>query len=183
MFGKNPRYFLPGSYVQFLRLPGTTLTERPDDQAEISGDLLSVLRELDSRLRVGIQTGMEATSALRERLVPDYPLVAVRELLLNAIMHRDYQSHTPVRFYWFSDRIEIQSPGGLYGEVTRQNLDRTSSYRNPIVAECMKSLGYVNRFGYGIQRAQAVLEHNGNPPPEFQTDDRTFLALVRGRRQ
>ena len=183
VFGKNPRYFLPGAYVQFLRLPGTTLTERPDDQAEISGDLLSVLRELDTRLKASIQTGMEQSGALRERLVPDYPQIAVRELLLNAIMHRDYQSNTPVRFYWFADRIEIQSPGGLYGEVTWQTLDRASSYRNPVIAECMKSLGYVNRFGYGIQRAQALLEQNGNPPPEFQADDRTFLALIRRRLQ
>ena len=178
MFGKNPRYFLPGAYVQFLRLPGSTLTDRPEDQAEISGDLPSVLRELDTRIRTGIHTGLAQTSALREQLVPDYPQVAVRELLLNAIMHRDYQSNTPVRFYWFSDHIEIQSPGGLYGEVTRSTLDRVSSYRNPVVAECMKSLGYVNRFGYGIQRARALLEQNGNPEPQFQIDDRTFLVSI-----
>jgi len=181
MFGKNPRYFLPGAYVQFLRLPGTTLTELPADQAEISGDLLSVLRELDTRLKANIQTSLEQTSALRERLVPDFPLTAVRELLLNAIMHRNYQSNTPVRFYWFSDRIEIQSPGGLYGEVTPQTLTRANSYRNPVVSECMKSLGYVNRFGYGIQRAEALLEQNGNPPPEFEIDDKVFLVTIRRR--
>ncbi|NGZ07336.1 MAG: transcriptional regulator [Magnetococcales bacterium] len=181
MFGKNPRYFLPGAYVQFLRLPGTTLTEIPDNQAEISGDLLTVLRELDARLKSNIQTGMEPTSTLRERYIYDYPQIAVRELLLNAIMHRDYQSNTPVRFYWFSDRIEIQSPGGLYGEVTPQTLTQINSYRNPVVAECMKSLGYVNRFGYGIQRAQKLLQDNGNPPPEFQMDDRVFLVTIRRR--
>ena len=137
-----------------------------------------MLRELDTRIRTGIHTGLAQTSALREQLVPDYPQVAVRELLLNAIMHRDYQSNTPVRFYWFSDHIEIQSPGGLYGEVTPTTLDRVSSYRNPIVAECMKSLGYVNRFGYGIQRARALLEQNGNPGPQFQIDDRTFLVSI-----
>lgn len=182
-FGKNPRFFLPGAYVQFLRLPGTTLTDQPQDQAEISGDLLGVLRELDARVKVNVQTRLEQEqgSALRERLVSDYPEGAVRELLLNAIMHRDYQSHTPVRFYWFSDHIEIQSPGGLYGEVTPATLTRSNSYRNPVVAECMKSLGYVNRFGYGIQRAKALLAQNGNPEPEFQTDGRTFLACIRRR--
>lgn len=178
VFGKNPRYFLPGAYVQFLRLPGTTLTDLPLDQAEISGDLLSVLRELDTRLKSNITTGLERTSLLQERQTPDYPDVAVRELLLNAILHRNYQSNTPVRLYWFSDRIEIQSPGGLYGEVTRETLTRANSYRNPIIAECMKSLGYVNRFGYGIQRAEAALAHNGNPPPVFQIDDRLFLVTL-----
>lgn len=181
MFGKNPRYFLPGAYIQFLRLPGETLTELPEDQAEISGDLLSVLRELDARLKANIHTGIEQSDGLRERLVPDYPPIAVRELLLNAVMHRDYQSNTPVRFYWFADRIEIQSPGGLYGEVTPTTLRNTSSYRNPVVAECMKSLGYVNRFGYGVQRAEALLQQNGNPPPDFQIDDRVFLVTIRRR--
>jgi ATP-dependent DNA helicase RecG len=181
MFGKNPRHFFPGAYIQFLRLPGTALTELPDDQAEVSGDLPSVLRELDARVKTNIQTGIEPVSALRERLTPDYPQVAVRELLLNAVMHRNYQSNTPVRFYWFSDRIEIQSPGGLYGEVTLQTLTKNNSYRNPVIAECMKSLGYVNRFGYGIQRAEALLQQNGNPPPEFSGDARVFLTTVRKR--
>ncbi len=183
MFGKNPRYFLPGAYVQFLRLPGITLTERPIDQAEISGDLLSVLRELDARIKANIQTGLMQVSALREKLTPDYPQVAVRELLLNAIMHRNYQSNTPVRFYWFSDRIEIQSPGGLYGEVTQATLAQANSYRNPVIAECMKSLGYVNRFGYGIQRAKTLLEQNESPPPCFQVEEHTFLTIIRVRVQ
>lgn len=181
MFGKNPRYFLPGAYIQFLRLPGDTLTELPEDQAEVSGDLLSVLRELDARLKANIHTGIEQSDGLRERLVPDYPPIAVKELLLNAVMHRDYQSNTPVRFYWFADRVEIQSPGGLYGEVTPTTLRQTSSYRNPVVAECMKSLGYVNRFGYGVQRAEALLQQNGNPLPEFQIDDKVFLVTIRRR--
>jgi len=181
LFGKNPRFFCTGAYVQYLKLPGDTLTDVPEDQAEISGDLLSVLRELDTRLKANIHATLKSVSALRERLMPDYPDVAVRELLLNAIMHRDYQSNTPVRFYWFSDRIEIQSPGGLYGEVTKDTLTRRNSYRNPVVAEAMKALGYVNRFGYGIQRAQAALKDNGNPPVEFEIDDRAFLAIIRKR--
>lgn len=181
LFGKNPRFFLPGAYVQYLKLPGENLTDRPEDQAEISGDLLSVLRELDNRLRTNIHSQLETISPLKEKLVPDYPEVSVRELLLNAIMHRDYKSHTPVRLYWFSDRIEIQNPGGLYGEVTKETLTRRNSYRNPVIAEAMKALGYVNRFGYGIQRAEAALQENGNPHVQFETDDKAFLAIIRRR--
>lgn len=181
MFGKNPRYFFSGAYIQYLRLPGVSLTERPSDQAEISGDLLGMLREIDSRIKVNIQTSLEAVSALREKMVPDYPEVAIRELLLNAVMHRDYQSNTPIRFYWFSDRVEIQSPGGFYGGVTAETMTRMNSYRNPILAEGMKSMGYVNRFGYGIQRAQDLLRANGNPPAEFEITENMFLAVIRRR--
>lgn len=178
LFGKNPRFYLPGAYVQYLKLPGTDLTDVPDDQAEISGDLHSVLRELESRLRLLIQTTMRPVSALEEKLLPDYPEWALRELLMNAVMHRNYDSNSPIRFYAFHDHIEIQSPGGLYGEVTCENFPTRSSYRNPVVAEAMKSLGFVNRFGYGVQRAQALLAQNGNPPAQFEFDEHSVLVKV-----
>lgn len=149
--------------MQYLKLPGDKLTDLPENQAEISGDLLNMLRELDTRLKAGIHQTLEIVGLLREKMAADYPEVAVRELLLNAIIHRDYQSNTPVKFYWFTDRIEIYSPGGLYGEVTPETLDTRSSYRNPVLAEAMKALGYVNRYGYGIQRAKVAMEQNGNP--------------------
>ncbi len=181
MFGKNPRFFLPGSYVQYLKLPGTQLTDVPEDQAEISGDLLSVLRELDGRIKTTNQTNMKSVSPLREKLLPDYPEQAIRELLMNAVMHRNYDSTSPIRFYWFSDHIEIQSPGGLYGEANRENFPTRNSYRNPIIAESMKGLGFVNRFGYGVQRAQSLLEQNGNPPAEFEFDAHTVLVKMHRR--
>lgn len=178
LFGKNPCFFLPGAYVQYLKLPGTELTDLPEDQAEISGDLHSVLRELEGRLKLLIQTTMRAVSALEEKLLPDYPEWALRELLMNAVMHRNYDSNTPIRFYAFSDHIEIQSPGGLYGEATPENFPTRNSYRNPVIAEAMKSLGFVNRFGYGVQRAQALLAQNGNPPAEFEFDEHSVLVKI-----
>ena len=178
LFGKNPRFFLPAAYIQYLRLPGTDLTDIPIDQAEVSGDLTSVLREMEARLRILIQTGMRPFDGLEERLLPDYPEWALRELLMNAVMHRNYDSNTPIRCYAFTDHIEIQSPGGLYGEATAQNFPTRNSYRNPVIAESMKSLGFVNRFGYGVQRAQALLAHNANPPAEFEFDEHSVLVRV-----
>lgn len=183
LFGKNPRFYLPGAYVQYLKLPGTDLTDVPDDQAEISGDLHSVLRELEGRIRLLIQTGMVAIGVLEEKLLPDYPEWALRELLMNAVMHRNYDSNTPIRFYAFSDHVEIHSPGGLYGEATPENFPERSSYRNPVIAEAMKSLGFVNRFGYGVQRAQALLSQNGNPPAEFTFDSHSVLVTIKKRAQ
>ena len=167
LFGKNPMYFLFGAYIQYLKLPGDDLTDLPEDQAEISGDLSSVLREVELRIKSIVQTSMRRFSGLEERLLPNYPEWALRELLMNAVMHRNYESNTSVRFYVFSDHIEIQSPGGLYGEATSANFPMRNSYRNPVIAEAIKSLGFVNRFGYGVQRAQALLKENGNPPAEF----------------
>lgn len=178
LFGKNPRYYFPGAYIQYLKLPQNDLTDVPEDQVEISGDLVSVLHELDLRLRTLIQTSLKSVSGLQEKLVTNYPDKSIRELLMNAVMHRNYDSNTPIRFYAFSDHIEIHSPGGLYGEATRQNFPNRNSYRNPIVAEAMKSLGYVNRFGYGVQRAEKLLLANGNPPAEFEFDEHSVLVKI-----
>ena len=182
LFGKNPLQWLPGSYIQFLRLEGSSLTGEVLVEKSLSGDLLTVLRELESLADLHIESRPVPVSALRERQAVNYPRVALRELLMNAVLHRSYESNTPIRFYWFSDRVEIQSPGGLYGEASPENFPNQNSYRNPVLAEAMKALGFVNRFGRGVLRAQEALEQNGNAPAEFQFDANYVLALIRALR-
>ncbi|MCX7193870.1 MAG: putative DNA binding domain-containing protein [Proteobacteria bacterium] len=181
LFGNNPRYFLPGAYVQFLRFPGTSMTDMPVDQVELSGDIRTVLDGLRDKFRACNQVGMNPGKEFQDQLLPDYPEWAVRELLHNAVIHRDYQSNTPIRFYWFSDRIEIQNPGGLYGEVTPETIMSRNSYRNPVMAEALKAMGYINRFGFGIQQAQKLLKENGNPSAEFSFEDRVVAVTIRRR--
>ncbi len=181
LFGKNPLNWLPGAYIQFLRIDGTKLSDDVLSEKQISGDLLTVLRELDSLVELHLQQRPVHQSTLREEIYSDYPAVALRELLMNAVLHRSYESTGSIRLYWFSDRVEIQNPGGLYGEASRENFPQQNSYRNPILAEAMKTLGFVNRFGRGVVRAQAALEKNGNPPAEFTLDLNYTLALVRKR--
>lgn len=82
-------------------------------------------------------------------------------------MHRDYESNTPIKFYQYTDRIEIVNPGGLYGNARPENFPTVNDYRNPVIAEAMKVLGFVNRFNRGIARVQRELEENGNPVPVF----------------
>lgn len=75
----------------------------------------------------------------------------------------------PVKIYWYSDRIEIMNPGGLFGEVTPETIwKNATSYRNPLLAEGLKNLGIVERFGFGLAEARQVLRRNGNPPLGFQ---------------
>lgn len=181
LFGLDVREWLPGAYVQFLRVDGDSLAEDILNDREICGDLLTVLRELDALVEAQLDQFPVPATNLRERTVEAYPRVAVRELLMNAIMHRDYASTAPLRVTWLSDRVEIQSPGSLYGEVSPENFPRQTSYRNPVIAEAMKALGYVNRYGRGVIRAQKALEENGSPPAEFQFDAGYVLATIRRR--
>jgi len=89
-------------------------------------------------------------SALREETIKDYLHWATRELLMNAICHRDYESNGPVQFYQYDDRIEILNPGGLYGKVNKENFPNVNDYRNSVIAEAMKVLGFVNRFSRSV---------------------------------
>ena len=103
-----------------------------------------------------------AYSVLREETVYSYPYWATCKLLMNSIMHRDYETNAAVLFYEYDDRIEVQNPGGLFGKVSPANFPNVSDYRNPFIAEAMKVLGYVNRFSLGIYRVQKELTENGN---------------------
>jgi ATP-dependent DNA helicase RecG len=166
----DPQRWLPGAYVQYLRIDGEAVTDPIKDQKELTGRLEDVLRRLDDLLELSIQVRTSLTNANLEVQSPDYPLVALQQLVRNAIMHRTYEgTNAPVRVYWYTDRVEIQSPGGLYGQVNPENFGKgPTDYRNPLVAEIMHHLGFAQRFGVGVPIALRVLDQNGNPPPEFE---------------
>lgn len=97
-------------------------------------------------------------------------------------MHRTYEgTNAPIRIYWFDDRIEIHSPGGPYGTVTAETFGQPgyADYRNPNLAAVMKTLGFAQRFGFGIEEARRALAANGNPPPLFQIEPTVVLATIR----
>ena len=179
LFAKDPLRWIPGAWVQFVRWAGKTIADDPIATRRFSGDLLSVLRDVNAFVPLPTQSYPVAESMLRERTETDYPPVAIRELLLNAIMHRSYESNAPVRFYWYDDRIEIQNPGGLYGMASPENFPGQTDYRNPVIAEAMATLGYVNAFGRGVIRAQEALRRNGNPVTEFAFEPSHVLATIR----
>ena len=182
LFGKDPLGRIPGAWIQFVRWAGDTMGADVLEQRQFSGDLVTVLRELDAFVPTLLHARPVADSALRERTDRDFPVIAIRELLLNAVMHRTYESNAPARLSWFTDRIEIQSPGGLYGMASPENFPNRTDYRNPVISEAMATLGYVNRFGRGVVRAQQALAQNSNPPPTFElADPSNVLATIPSR--
>ena len=180
-FGLDPQAFLPGAYVQFLRIDGAEITDPIRDRKQLTGELADVVRRLDELLDLNVSVRTEVAGAPRERRRPDYPVDALRQLAYNAVMHRSYEgTNTPVRIHWFSDRVEIASPGGLYGRITRDNFGTgDTDYRNPLLAEIMANLGFAQRFGLGVPLARKALEANGNPEPEFDFQQTRVVATVR----
>ena len=180
LFGKDPRYFLLGNYVQFVRFSGDSLGGEILNERTFSGPLFQMLPQLESFVRDALITNRPVQDSLfREKVLTNYPEGAIRELIMNACMHRDYQANMPIRLYQFDHSIEILNAGGLYGEARPENFPMVNDYRNPIVAECMKHLKYVNKFNRGIQRVREMLQQNGNPEAVFDVSAITaFRARV-----
>ena len=179
--GKSPTDWIACAYVQFLRIDGTQLGDSVRNQREIRGPLPDLLNELEDLLKNNIQSSADFTSGPTEVRAPDYPIVALQQIVRNAVLHRTYENtNAPVLVYWFNDRVEVQNPGGPFGQVTKENFGTgVNDYRNPNLAGVMKELGYVQRFGFGIALARNEMHKNGNPPPEFQVEDSHVAVILR----
>jgi len=181
-FGHDPQFWAPGAYVQFLRIAGYLLTDPIKSRKELTGKIEDVLSRLLELMEINISVSADVLTGAREVRIPDYPIEALRQLTVNAVMHRSYENtNSPCRVYWYDDRIEIQSPGSLYGNVTPLNIhEGVTDYRNPLLAEIMHHLGFAQRFGLGVQLAKMSLKDNGNPPPEFSFSATHVSVVVRG---
>lgn len=177
MFGTNPRYFVSGAYVQYVRFKGDDEASDFDFEHRFDGDLTTQLGQMEEFIKANIVKIV--LPELGTDYISSYPLRAVKELLFNAVIHKDYQSNAPVKFYEFSDRIEISNAGGLYGKARPENFPNENDYRNPALAEAVKNLGFINAFNVGVKAAIAALLKNGSPDPEFIKDQPTsFLVKI-----
>jgi len=168
MFGINPLFYLPGAYIQYVKFYGEDVTSNVEYEKQFSGPLITGLKTLDDFIKTNIIKERPVRgSSFQEKIIKNYPNWPLRELTMNAVMHRNYESNSPIYIYEFSNRIEIINPGGLFGDVNEHNFPNASDYRNVVLAESMKRLGYVNRFNFGIRRAIDEMEKSGNGAPQF----------------
>lgn len=171
VLGIRPRDFLPGAYIQFLRIAGCELADPIADEQVIDGPIAKVLQRIDEKMVAHNRVAVEFTKGVTETRIQSYPLVALQQLVRNAVLHRTYEAtNAPVHVYWFDDRIDIARPGGPFGSVNSVTFGQPGvvDYRNPNLAEALRVLGYVQRFGFGIPTARRELERNGNPPLRFE---------------
>jgi len=176
MFGNNPRFYLSGAKIQYVRFEGIDEVSEFSYEHSFDGDLTTQMREMNRFIKAQIVKKVQ--HKLGEDYTYSYPSSAIQELLYNAVIHRDYQSNAPIKFYEYSDRIEIINPGGLYGDARPENFPNQNDYRNPTLAEAAKNLGFINSFNVGVKRAIAALKANGNPDPKFIIDQVTNFGVI-----
>lgn len=158
--GNKPSDYLPGAYGQFLRFSGTDMASEILDEATIQGTVSEQIRRMEEKLAAHNLRSVRFVDVPIEQRHDTYPVEALQQLVRNAYLHRSYENTSaPVRVYWFSDRIEISNPGGPYGSVTVENFGQPglADYRNPNLAEAMRALGWVQRFGAGLAIARKAL--------------------------
>ena len=179
---QNPQKLVKESSVTFIKYQGV---DRADilDRKEIVGSIIQQIEDSVAMIGKYLTTSYSFTNELRRREKHDYPIIALREAITNAVMHRDYyydMSHIYIHF--FSDRIEIENPGGLMRGLTIDDLGKRSVRRNRVIADILYRCGYAEKIGSGISRMRKELTQNGNPPMEILTSNffvvRIFPAIM-----
>jgi ATP-dependent DNA helicase RecG len=181
LVGRDPQAHLPGSYTQFVRFDGAQLFDPIRSEHQVTGTIPDIMLEVEEILRANIDTVIDFVGLPTERRTPSVPFEALQQLYRNALLHRTYESsNAPVRVSWFDDRVEIQSPGGPFGQVTVETIGQPglTDYRNPTLAGVLNRLGFVQRFGVGIQVSRDRLAQNGNPPLDLQASVSAVAAIV-----
>lgn len=167
MFGRHPQQWLPNATILAGRFPGTNLSGMYIKR-DISGNLPEQLKQAEEFIHTNLKTVVRLVGLQHQESL-EYPFEAVRELLVNAVAHRDYNLQGDnIHLNVFSDRLEISSPGTLPGHVTLKNLLEARFARNVVISQVLSDLGYVERLGYGLDRVVEVTRNAGLLPPRFE---------------
>jgi ATP-dependent DNA helicase RecG len=179
LFGKQPQRWLPNATILAARFAGRTLTDHFIKQ-EIRGALPDQLHQAEAFLRDNLRSVVRLVG-LAHQEVTEYPLEALRELLVNAVAHRDYNIQGDnIHIYIFADRIEIHSPGELPGPVNLDNLLEARFSRNPVIMQVLADLGFVERLGYGLNRVVEVMQRDRLSQPRFEETAGMFRVTLHG---
>ena len=179
LFGCEPQRWLPSSEILVARYPGTTMDDRFIKE-EIQGTLPEQIRRAEAFVMSNVRRGVRLLGLERVEET-EYPADAVREAIVNAVAHRDYQIRgDEIRILLFSDRIEFYSPGRLPGHVTVENLVHERFSRNEAIVQILSDMGFIERLGYGIDRMIRLFARAGLPPPRFEETAAGFQVTLMG---
>lgn len=194
LFSLYPQAYFPQLCIIATVIPGTEVGqlgevfERFVDNRRIEGTIPEMLNEALAFVRKNLQvkTIIDPLTGARQDTF-EYPLTAIRELLLNALVHRDYSIHTegmPIQLQIFSDRIEITNPGGLYGRISLDQLGQIQpDTRNPVLATALETLKVTENRYSGIPTVRREMFEYGLPAPQFEENRGSFKVTLFGARK
>lgn len=189
LFSDYPQMYYPQLCITAVAVPGTEMSmvgnvgERFIDNERYDGTLVHMLDGALNFVRRNMRTKTIIDSTTGKRTdKTEYPIVAVRELIINALVHRDYSIYTdftPITIKMFRDRMEIENPGGLYGRITLDKLGMISAdTRNPFIANALEILGETENRYSGIPTVYAMMKEYGLPAPKFESEMGVFRVTL-----
>ena len=187
VFGKYPQEFLPQLRITFVQHYGTTEEEKGPqgerflDNRSFEGSIVEMLQETERTLVAAMRKSSLIQDTLR-RDIHEYPLEALREAIANALAHRDYSPYVRgsyVQIRLFADRLEIQSPGGLFGNVTIDNIETDQSTRNSRLMRMLEDTRLVENRGSGIKAMVEAMRQANLEPPRFDDKRSSFQVMFR----
>ena len=181
LFASYPQRFLPQATLNAFRFRGHEVDNRRIvDRERIEGPVEQIIEEGVAFVRRNVRT-LAVMEEVYRREVPEYPEGAIREVLVNAVMHRDYRSPEWVTLRMFDDRMEVENPGGLVGVLSIEELlAHPRSYpRNGLLLRVAQDLGLVEMVASGIQRIITEVRENGSDKdPIFWADEAHFMVTL-----
>ncbi len=187
MFGKYPQEFFPQLMITFLQYYGTTEEEHTPrgerflDNQRFEGPIPEMVDRAETYTMAAMRKASLIEGMFR-RDIPEYPQAALREAIANAVAHRDYSSYVRgsyIQVRMFADRLEIQSPGGLFGNVTVENIEEERSTRNARLMRMMEDLHIVENRGSGIKAMLQAVRTANLEPPRFNDRRTSFWVTFR----
>lgn len=192
LFGTTPNRFLPHAGIDAVAYPGTEQDYDAQERTALRGPLTPLLSERDDFVENGLVE--QALDFVRRNTPvvfvvqggrrverPAYPRDALREGIVNALIHRDYLlTSTDVELALYSDRLEIVSPGRLPNGITPDHMRfGTRAARNQLLKDVMRDYRYLEHMGMGIPRkiVRGMREHNGTEPDLVELDERFIIRL------
>ncbi|MEG0619915.1 MAG: ATP-binding protein [Raoultibacter sp.] len=194
LFGIYPQAYIPQLCVTAIVVPGNEIGEvgaegeRFIDNKRIEGTIPAMLSEALAFVRSNMKTQTSIDSQTGNRYdTTEYPVAALREIILNALIHRDYSLHTegmPIQIIMYADRIEVKNPGGLYGRLRLDQLGKMQpDTRNPVIATAMEVLGLTENRYSGIPTILREMEKAQLPAPVFAEERDSFVVVLEKRRK
>lgn len=184
LFAEDPQRLVAQAEVACVRFKGTDVVSYVD-RRDLRGPLYQLVDDAEQFIYRHMKVGrrIEGFAGVEYR---EYPQAAVREAIVNAVVHRDYgRQRQRIRIFMFDDRIEVYSPGTLPSGVSLEKMRRLepqSVLRNPIIVGVLRDLGsqYIERLGTGVRRMAAAMETHGLPKPQFEEVGSEFRVTLMG---
>ncbi len=178
LFGKDPQRYIRGSEITAARFAGNTMGDI-FNREDITGTLPDQIRRAETFLADHLRKGVQLGSTMERTEELEYPMEAARELVVNAVAHRDYSiTGDGIRLFLFREHMEVSSPGGLAGPVTIDNIKEERFSRNPVIVQVLADMGFIERLGYGVDRVFSLMEAQNLPAPDFAETAGGFKVVL-----